>query len=150
MQLKNLDMDLSNTIDSVMSKNVKTIALDSPLSTANRLFVKNKIRHLPVVNKGQLVGILSHTDLLRLSFGSTFGTEESNDDTILDMLTIEHVMQNNPTIVYPKTTIREAVKILSNAVFHALPVVDDKGKVIGILTTTDILKYVLEYTLQKV
>ena len=60
------------------------------------------------------------------------------------MLTIAQVMKNNPKTVTPETQIREVAEMLAEEEFHALPVRDNDGKLEGIVTTTDLMKYLLE------
>jgi CBS domain-containing protein len=139
--MKNIDQPIAN----VMTKNVITIELtEHNLESAERLFRKNNIKHLPVVDKGNLVGLLSLTDLQRLSFVNNFGEEEVDADTaILDMLSLEQVMVSKPVIVSPKQSIREVAEILAKEPFHALPVAEN-SHLVGIVTTTDLIKLLLE------
>jgi CBS domain-containing protein len=104
------------------------------------------IRHLPVLNGGKLVGILSLTDLQRLSFASQWGDEEDDADVaIYDMLSIGQVMQGKPVVVSPEETIKAVASKLTKEEFHALPVVEN-DKLVGIVTTTDLIRYMIEGT----
>lgn len=129
-------------VANVMTRELITISVNDSLQNANTIFQNKKIRHLPVVAGDNLVGILSQTDILRISFGNTFGDQEGGDDAIFDMLSINQVMKHSPVTVSPEDTIKDAAEILANKEFHALPVVDD-GKLSGIVTTTDLIKYFL-------
>lgn len=126
-----------------MTPDPVTIDFNDSLTKANRLFKANKIRHLPVVSGSKLVGILSYTDILRISFGNTFDQSEA-DEGIFDMLSINQVMKHSPVTVSSDDTIKDAGQILATNEFHALPVMD-QGKLVGIITTTDIIKYFLEH-----
>lgn len=106
-------------------------------------FNKEKIRHLPVTNGEKVVGIISKNDIMRLSFGSMFDNQENADEAVLDMLSIEQVMTQNPTSVQSDTPIKEAAEILVKQGFNSLPVIDDE-KIVGIVTSTDIMKYLLD------
>mgnify|MGYP002639821050 CR=1 FL=1 len=131
-------------VSKIMSTNLITVNLTNNLVEAEKLFNENSIRHIPVVNGDDIIGILSLTDLLRVSFVDAYGTDESNVDTaIYNMLSIEQVMVRKPISVSSTQTIKEVVEILAKNEFHALPVVD-KGKLVGIVTTTDILYYLLK------
>lgn len=131
-------------ISKIMSTNLITIGTHNTLFDAEKLFKQHKIRHIPVVDNKRIIGILSLTDLLRLSFVDTYGEDDSRVDTaIYDMLGIEQVMVSNPVHVSPAKTIKEVAEILSVKEFHALPVVD-RGKLVGIVTTTDLLNYLLK------
>ncbi len=86
---------------------------------------KYGVRHVPVVHAKQLVGILSKTDLNRITFSNMFAGEEDADEAVFDMLTISQVMSHKPRVVKASDTIYEVSKILSKDEFHALPVVSD-------------------------
>lgn len=130
-------------ISSLMSKNVVTIDILEPLEKAQALMQTHHIRHLPVLKKGKLVGILSLTDLMRLSFSDNFGELESDADVaIFKMLGIRHVMKAKPETITVTQTIRDAAEILANREFHALPVTE-QDHVVGMITTTDLIRYFL-------
>lgn len=127
----------------LMTQNVVTIEIREPLEKAQTLMQQHHIRHLPVTKKGKLVGILSLTDLMRLSFSDNFGDIESDADVaIFRMLGIRHVMKSNPETITPAHGVREAAEILANREFHALPVVEGDS-VVGMVTTTDLIRYFL-------
>lgn len=127
-----------------MSTNLITVNTTNNLVEAERLFNENSIRHIPVVSGEDIIGMLSLTDLLRVSFVDTYGSDESDVDTaVYNMLTIEQVMVKNIVSVSSTQTIKEVAEILAKNEFHALPVVDD-DKLVGIVTTTDLLNYLLE------
>ena len=131
-------------VSHIMTKQVISVNQNHSLKDAERLMKDNKIRHMPVVSGDKLIGMLSLTDLLRISFVDNFGDDEGDVDTaIYNMLTIEQVMASNPRTVNVSDTIKDVAEILSQREFHALPVVDD-GKLAGIVTTTDLIKYLLE------
>ena len=131
-------------ISEIMTKNVITLNYTDELETAERLFKKNHIRHIPVVSGDTIKGILSYTDLLRISFADAIDEDEDTVDTVVyNMFTIEQVMAKNPTSVSSKTTIKEVAELLAKQEFHALPVVDH-GKLVGIVTTTDLINYLID------
>ena len=128
----------------IMTKNVITLNKADELTTAEKLFKENNIRHIPVVNGKTVVGMLSYTDLLRISFADAIDEEEKDVDTVVyNMFTIEQVMAKNLVTVSPTNTIKEVAEILSKKEFHALPVVED-GELVGIVTTTDLIYFLLE------
>ncbi|WP_298417295.1 CBS domain-containing protein [uncultured Kordia sp.] len=131
-------------VSTIMTVNVITLNHTDNLDTAERLFKSKNIRHIPVVSGDSIIGMLSYTDLLRISFADGAYEEESNVETVVyNMFTIEQVMAKNLVSVSSNTTIKEAAEILAKKEFHALPVVDD-GKLAGILTTTDLINYLLD------
>ncbi|MFK5974659.1 MAG: CBS domain-containing protein [Flavobacteriaceae bacterium] len=130
-------------ISTIMTSDVITLQNNDNLETAERLFKKYNIRHVPVVSGDKIIGMLSYTDLLRISFVDAIDDDEETVESIVyNMFTIEQVMTKNLTEVSSSITIKEVAEILSENEFHAIPVVDD-DKLVGIVTTTDMIKYLL-------
>lgn len=137
-------MDSSTLVSKIMTTNVISLTLKNSLLDAEQLFKSYKIRHIPVVRDKDIIGILSLTDLQRISFVDLYGEEElQTEETLSEMLSVEQVMVKNPIQVKSTKTIKEVAKILSKNEFHALPVVEDH-ELIGIVTTTDLLNYLIE------
>lgn len=130
-------------VSNIMTKNVYTITLNRNLFDVRDFFYEKKIRHVPVVNGNRLLGILSLTDIQRISFGNVFADYEGADTAVFEMLTVEQVMKHHPKTVSSTDTIQEAALILAQEEFHALPVVDDSN-LVGIVTTTDVINYLLD------
>lgn len=131
-------------ISEIMSTNIIALNRDDDLETAEILFKRHKIRHIPVVNGEVIIGMLSYSDLLRISFAdAVYDNEEEVDTLVYNMFTIEQVMVKNVVTVPPTATIKDVAKILVEKEFHALPVVED-GRLVGIVTTTDLINYLLK------
>ncbi|MFD1603261.1 CBS domain-containing protein [Flavobacterium artemisiae] len=130
-------------ISHIMTKSVITVSHNDDLKNVVEKLKSNSIRHLPVVNGKDVVGIISRTDINRLTFGALFDGQDGADEAILEMLTIPQVMTSKPKTVSSDLIIRDLAEIFVKEEFHAAPVVD-KGELKGIVTTTDVLKYFLE------
>ena len=131
-------------VSTIMTSNVVKLSLSDSLTTAESLFKKHKIRHIPVVNENHIVGMLSYTDLLRISFvDAVFDDEEIVDSTVYNMFTVEQVMAKNLIKVSPETNIKEVAEILAKKEFHALPIVLG-DELVGIVTTTDLIQYLID------
>lgn len=131
-------------VANIMTSEVQTVNVTNSLHEANELFTKHHIRHIPVVSGEKLIGILSQTDILRISFGNTFGENQAGgDEAIFDMLSINQVMKHSPETISPDDLVKDAAKVFAEKEFHALPVTDN-NKLVGIITTTDIIRYFLE------
>lgn len=126
-----------------MTKTVVTANEKDDLKTVVEKLKKNTIRHIPIVKGKEVIGIISRTDINRLTFGALFEGQEGADEAILDMLTVSQVMTSKPKTVSSDMIIKDLAEIFSKEDFHALPVVDD-GQLQGIVTTTDVIKYLLE------
>jgi len=131
-------------VANIMSANVYKVNISDSLFKVRDMLESKHIRHLPVVADNKLKGMISLSDIMRISFGSNFGDDQKEVDTaIFDMLTIEQVMHVSPKSINSKQSIKEVAEILSKEEFHALPVVDD-DELVGIVTTTDVIKYLLQ------
>lgn len=138
-----LKMKKNVPVSTIMTSNVIKLNVTDSLSKAEKLFKEHKIRHIPVMSGNKIIGMLSYTDLLRISFAETIDDEDQIIDvTVYEVFTIEQVMAKNLICISPDSTIKEAAEILANREFHALPVTEN-GNLIGILTTTDLIKYLL-------
>ena len=137
-------MKVIEPISKIMSTNIIALNRDDDLETAERLFKRHKIRHIPVVEEQVIIGILSYTDLLRISFADAVDEDDDEvDSMVYNMFSIEQVMAKHLVSVPSTASIKEVAEILSKKEFHALPVVDD-GRLVGIVTTTDLINYLLK------
>ena len=130
------------SVTKIMTAEVTTVHLGQPLSEVRQAMQAGGFHHVPVVSGGKLIGILSSTDLLNVSYA--YGEDARTTDAVLDhTVSIEKLMKE-PVTVETSSTIRDATEILAEGQFHAIPVVDEAGKLEGLVTSTDILRYFLE------
>jgi len=137
-------MKKSDTVNSIMTKNLVKLNVTDGLAKAESLFKKNKIKHLPVVSGNKIVGMLSYSDLLRISYADA--TDESGriiENSVYDYFTLENVMTHKVICVNTDDSIKHVAEILAKEHFHALPVIEHDS-LIGIVTSTDIINYFLE------
>ena len=136
-------MKRRESVTKIMSENVVTLCTKDSLQTAEDLFNKHHIRHIPVVENNHVIGMLSLTDLMRISFVDNFDTQSNVDTAVYNMLNIEQVMVHKVETVDVSKTIKDIAEILSDREYHALPVTEGRD-LVGIVTTTDLIKYLLE------
>ena len=130
-------------ISNIMTPNPIVLNLNDGLAQAEYFFKKYKMRHLPVVKGDQILDIISMTDLARISFVDSYDPDNFSIDTsIYELFSLEQIMVRNPKCIDPDLTIKEAAQQFLEAEYHALPVVDD-NKLVWILTTTDLIHYLL-------
>ncbi len=130
-------------VHEVMTTDVYIIQPDSTLLEAQQIFQSNSFHHLPVVSDGNLKGILSKSDILLISSAFPLndpGTREKNNKPLLSRMLAEEVMTRNVVRLRPDMALGVAVGIFLENLFHALPVVDDKGNLLGILSWLDLLR----------
>lgn len=127
----------------LMSTKLYVIAPDDSVEGAVRMLQERGVRHLMVLAKDELVGILSDRDIKRaldpqkrkrkklLNLGGLF--------FLLEPILVREIMTKDPTTVAPDATAQEAATIMLTHRFGALPVAKD-GKLVGIVTETDLLR----------
>jgi CBS domain-containing protein len=133
-------------VRTIMTKDAFTVQLSDSLYKVRDLIRHHDIGHVPVESDGKLVGMISKTDLNRLTFSALFAGERHADEAVFEMLSIGQVMSHHPRVVRVSDTIYHVAEILSREEFHSLPVVDDQdeAKLVGIVTTTDVIRYMLQ------
>jgi acetoin utilization protein AcuB len=125
-------------ISKVMTRNVVTIDKNADISTAQEKMSNHRIRHLPVVEENNLlIGIVTDRDI-RSALPSQLADKENMGK--ISSSKIEEIMTKNPVSISPLDTIQDALLLLQKKRFGALPVVSHHGKLIGIITTRDLLR----------
>ncbi len=136
-------MRRNEKITTIMTPSPDVVQVGQALSDVDALMRTGGYHHVPVVDGDHLVGILSSTDLLRVSYAFRADPREIN--AVMDStVTIGDLMTAEPTRLHTAQTVRDAVEVLAEGRFHSLPVVDIEGKLVGLVTTTDVLRYMLE------
>ncbi|MBX3185828.1 MAG: CBS domain-containing protein [Labilithrix sp.] len=114
-------------VEKVMSPQPLTIGRDQTLATAHRMMRENKVRHLPVLERGRLVGLLSQRDLYFL---------ETIAGVDLDADTVDDAMSVDAFAVGPSATVSEVAATMAQRKLGCAVVIE-RGRVIGIFTATD-------------
>ncbi len=123
---------------------VQSVHVGQKLSEVRQLLSDNQVHHVPVLNEDTLVGLISATDMLKMTF-TAYGNDDRAFDAYLDHeFTIEGVMTQDLSSLTIHDTIREASLLLSENVFNSLPILDDDNKFVGLLTTKDLARHVHE------
>lgn len=127
-----------------MSATLHTVGADDNFLKVKEIFRRYPLRHVLVVEKSKLLGMISRTDFMRITYGASLSEkgEDEINQLIYKTLTAKEVMTKNLVTARSDTSIEKAAKILKQNAIHALPVVD-RGKLKGIVTTTDLLGYLV-------
>ena len=128
-----------------MSSPVWVIRPDTPVADAYDMMVQHGIRRLPVVDsRGRLVGIVTLGDLreARPSPATSLSIYELN--YLLARLTVGQIMTHNPYTVRPDTSVLQAARLMLERKVGGLPVVDDEGRPVGIITESDIFRMLID------
>lgn len=136
-------MDVKDKVAKIMTTDLVQLNVSDDLYKAEKLFHKHKIRHIPVIDGRKIVGILSLTDLMRISYADVIDEDDDTVESVVyNMFRLSQVMTRVPETVPSDASIKDAAEILSSREFHALPVVDGE-ELVGIITTTDVIRYYL-------
>jgi len=121
-----------------MSENPVTISSHVRMKDAAELMREREVRHLPVVDNGKLVGMVTLADIRKASPSpaTTFSVGEVN--YLLDQILVSDIMTRNPRTISPDTTVEDAALLGYRSGFGSFPVVED-GKLVGIITQKDLL-----------
>jgi CBS domain-containing protein len=128
-------------VKDVMSTEVTVVDRNDDLSQVEDLMVAKKLRHVPVVENGALVAIVSQRDLFKAMMSSTMGYGEKAQKAYLHSVRVKEIMTDPVVTVAPDTGVGEAAALMLNRGIGCLPVLDGT-QLVGIVTKTDLLRYV--------
>ncbi|MEM9695868.1 MAG: CBS domain-containing protein [Myxococcota bacterium] len=134
-----------STVADLMTAEVVTLDADDDLVQADQLMRLGRMRHLPVVDKDKVVGLITHRDILKAQvtlLARLAGRDKNADDTYISLRARE-LMNVDPVSVRSDTPAKEAAKMMLNNKFGCLPVIDD-GELKGIITEADFLRWSIE------
>ena len=133
-------------VENWMNPNVITVDADDSMLDATKILKEHNIRHLPVLEKGKLVGVITDRDLKRASPSDATTLEAHELLYLIATIKVREIMTRNPITVPYNYTIEEAAEILLQAKISGMPVVDKDGDVIGTITQTDLFKVLISLT----
>jgi len=126
-------------VQDVMQTTVVTITPKTTLPEALRLVRQRGIRHLPVVENGELVGIVSDRDLKRAMASPATSLDVRELNYLLDRLSVAEIMTRAVVTIAPMFPVEEAARLMVEEKISALPVTEG-GRLVGIVTETDVLE----------
>jgi acetoin utilization protein AcuB len=133
-------------VENWMNPKVVTVDADDSMLDATKLMKEHGIRRLPVLEKGKLVGIVTDRDLKRASPSDATTLEAHEILYLIANIKVREIMSKNPITVPWNYTVEEAAEILLQAKISGMPVMDKDGKVIGMITQTDLFKVFISLT----
>ncbi len=129
-----------------MSKNVVTINEDDSMQEAMKLMKQHGIRMLPVLKDGALTGVVTDRDLKRASASDATTLDVHELLYLISKIKVKNIMSKSPVAVPPDLTVEETAEILLNNKISGVPVVDEKGRVVGTITQTDLFRVLIALT----
>lgn len=125
---------MNEPISSIMTTEVITVSPEATFNEVKKILFSNRIHHLPVVEKEQLVGIITSYDLVKKGDCLTnFGEDPIKDD-----------MTTKIAKLLPSDKVGTAAEVFLENMFHGIPIVNDDNELVGIVTTHDILMHLFD------
>lgn len=134
-------MNILDPVSTIMTTDLITVSPEDSLKEVQANFEARKIHHLPVVDDGHVVGIISKSDFLYFMRGYTNNeTDAFINDSRLSAYQAKDIMTKGLAKVEPNDRINVALEVFKVNLFHAIPVVDNGNTLVGIVTTYDIIR----------
>ena len=129
-----------------MSQLVITVDVNDSMMDATKKLKEHDIRMLPVMKKGKLVGIVTDRDLKRASASDATTLEVHELLYLLSEIKVKELMSKDPITVPFDYTMEETAEVLLENKISGVPVVDNKGKIVGMITETDLFRAMMSLT----
>ena len=128
-----------------MTSEVYTEEPNTPMLEAHKLMREKGIRRMPVVRRGKVVGIMTRSDVRSAEPSSATSLNVWEMNYLLAQLRVRDVMTKKPFTIHPEDTIKKAAELMHEHRIGALPVVDSKDQLVGILTESDVFRILISW-----
>jgi CBS domain-containing protein len=137
-------MEADNTVpvSEIMMKDPVTLNADDILDLANDIMHLGRIRHIPILNNGKVVGVLSQRNLFQSALVAAMGMRPQERKEHLKAIRVRDVMSAPVVTASPATGVKEAARIMVEKKIGCLPVMEN-DILVGLVTESDILRYVV-------
>ncbi len=129
-----------------MTKDPVTITEDTSMIKAIHIMKERRFRRIPVVSDGKLVGMVTDRDLKEASPSKATTLDVHELYYLLAELQVKEIMSRNPISVGERDTVEHAAQVMLEHTISGLPVVDGEGKVVGIITQSDVFRAFMHIT----
>lgn len=134
----------NNLVSSIMTTDIPSLNVNATLKEAQSAFDYSHVRHLPVVENDEVIGMIGLSDIERVNAATDFCVENENvSASLFKNITVREVMSKEPVCIQKYQTIEEAAEILTERAFRALPVLDGDD-IVGIISTTSLMEYLVQ------
>lgn len=133
---------MAKTVRDIMTAEVTTLGRNDSLLLAKDIMNLGRVRHFPVIDDDEVVGVVSQRDLYKASLGSVMKYGEKAQRTFLEGIAVKEVMVD-PLTIPPEASVQEAARLMLENKIGCLPVLDG-AQLVGIVTETDMLQLVAE------
>jgi CBS domain-containing protein len=134
---------VATTVREIMAKNPVTLDRNETLDLAESIMDLGRIRHMPVIEDGKLVGIVSQRDMFRSALITSLGFGRKTTGALIKTIKIKEIMTEKVVTISPEASVKEAARQMMEKKIGCLPVLEG-DRLVGIVTETDMLQYVVE------
>ena len=131
-------------VSSIMTEDVISTGPELKIAEVLELFSDHGIHHLPVVSDGELIGIVSSTDIMEYGLSELADENNHTEYNPVDETLVSQVMKTDLITVGSGTTVFEVSELLAKNDIHSIPVVDESNILEGIVTSRDLIQYLLD------
>ena len=133
-------MKPDSAVERIMQREFATVRSDERMDFVEDVMALGRVRHMPVVDDGKLVGVVSQRDLLAASLSRVLAFDPQERRTFLRSVDVKEVMAPRPITVSPATSLGAAAALMLRHKIGCLPVVGPGGEAVGLVTETDLLR----------
>jgi CBS domain-containing membrane protein len=134
-------MQATTPVSRIMTRKPETVKPSDTMEDVRKIFEKRGFHHIPVVEDGALVGLVSYTDYLQLIRSVFDNNQETRlNEKVLHATLVQDVMTKSLLCLSNDDSAETALRIFKANQFHSLPVVDGKNHLVGIVTTYDLMR----------
>jgi acetoin utilization protein AcuB len=127
-----------------MTKDPATLGRNDTLDLADQIMNLGRIRHMIVVDGGDVVGVVSQRDLFQSALAKALGYGRKAQQTLMKTIAIKEIMNEPVITITPDASVKEAARQMMDKKIGCLPVMEGQ-RLVGLITESDILRYVVEY-----
>lgn len=136
-------IEIPTQVSEIMTREVASLSEDDSLSNLREAMGALRFRHMPVTDGDRLIGLITERDLLRISTSSLWPHQGEQDRALAERFRVRDVMVRDVMTVSPDTDVEEAGRVLLRERFGCLPVVDRENVLVGIVTSSDYIRLVV-------
>ena len=130
-------------ISEIMTEEIEVVEQDQNIKDVLNLLAEYSVQHIPVIGDGELVGLVSSSDIMDHSIALLNGSRQQTDVESVEHTCIEQIMSTELIILSIDSTVLDAAEILSGGNIHSIPIVDNSNSLVGIVTSTDLIKFLM-------
>jgi CBS domain-containing protein len=128
------------TVREIMTTNPYTLEANDVLDLADDLMSMSRIRHIPILDGTELVGVVSQRDLFYSALVKALGVKQREQKDLMKTIRVREVMSQPVITIWKGTSVKEAARLMAENKIGCLPVVEGT-RLVGLVTETDILRY---------